>query len=77
MNDKPEINEDAEVIVGEFDNYKDWVMDPKGYFLIRVNKEEQVIELGFCKESNKLPKIDDKDETFLNNLLDSLDKKLF
>ena len=24
----------------------------KGYFLIRINKEKQVIELGFCKDDN-------------------------
>ncbi len=49
---KPEIKKDAEIIEGGFDKYKDWVKDPKGYFLIRLNKEEKVIELGFCKEKN-------------------------
>ena len=49
---KPEIKKDAEIIEGSFDKYKDWINDPKGYFLIRVNKDEKEIELGFCKEDN-------------------------
>lgn len=51
---KPKMNENAEVIEGSYDKYKDWTMDPVGYFLIRVNKEKKLIELGFCKEDNKI-----------------------
>ena len=49
---KPKISKNVEIITGNFHKYKDWTKDPKGYFLIRLNKEKQVIELGFCKEGN-------------------------
>ncbi len=51
---KPVIRKDAEIIKGSFHKYKDWKQDPKGYFLIRVNKTEKEIELGFCKENNEI-----------------------
>ncbi|MBT4445858.1 adenylyltransferase/cytidyltransferase family protein [archaeon] len=38
------------VIVGDYDEIADWEMDPKGYFLIRINKEKQILELAHCKE---------------------------
>ena len=34
-----------------------WVLDPKGYFLIRVNKENQLLEVGHCTVENKLIKV--------------------
>ena len=49
---KPTLNPSVEKIKGSFDNYKDWKMDLLGYFLIRVNKEDKLLELGFCKENN-------------------------
>jgi len=49
---KPTINDNVEIIEGEYHNYKDWSQDPKGYFLIRVDREKKVIELGFCRENN-------------------------
>ena len=27
-------------------------MDPLGYFLIRINRKTQVIELGYCRKDN-------------------------
>ena len=46
-----------EEIKGKYDDKKDWVYDPKGYFLIRVNKEKKRIEAGFCKQGNKIIKL--------------------
>ena len=36
-------------IVAKYHKIKDWVMDPKGYFLIAVDKEEKLIRVGYCK----------------------------
>ncbi len=49
--------EEAEVIEARYDRLKDFRMDSIGYFLIRVNKEKQRIEAGFCKSANKVEKI--------------------
>ena len=35
-------------IIAKYDKIKDWVMDPKGYFLIKVDKEENLIRVGYC-----------------------------
>ncbi len=31
-----------------------WILDPKGYFLIRVNTEKKVLEAGYCTNDHKL-----------------------
>ena len=36
-------------LVAKYDKIKDWKMDPKGYFLIHVNKKQKWIEVGYCK----------------------------
>ena len=36
-------------LVAKYHRIKDWVMDPKGYFLIAVDKEEKLIRVGYCK----------------------------
>ena len=36
-------------LVAKYDKIKDWKMDPKGYFLIHVNKKQKLIEVGYCK----------------------------
>jgi ferredoxin len=41
-------------IFAEYDDSKEFALDPAGYFLIRINKEKKVIEVGFCNERNKL-----------------------
>ena len=41
-------------VVGNFDEYKDFKMDPKGYFLIRLNRNEGLIEAAHCTEINKV-----------------------
>ena len=36
-------------LVAKYNKIKDWKMDPKGYFLIHVNKKQKWIEVGYCK----------------------------
>ena len=44
----------VEEIKAEYDDLKEFVMDKKGYFLIRVNKEKQRVEVGHCGDLNKV-----------------------
>ena len=34
-----------------------WVMDPNGYFLIRIDYKNQKLEVAFCNSDNKMLKI--------------------
>jgi len=44
-----DINEKIEKIIeAKYDKIKDWTMDPKGYFLIKVDKENRRIRVGYC-----------------------------
>ena len=36
-------------IVAKYHKIKDWKMDPKGYFLIGVDKKKNFIQVGYCK----------------------------
>ena len=36
-------------IVAKYHKIKDWVMDPKGYFLIAIDRKEKIIRVGYCK----------------------------
>jgi len=36
-------------IVAKYHKIKDWKMDPKGYFLISINKKKRNIEVAYCK----------------------------
>ena len=36
-------------IVAKYDKIKDWVMDPKGYFLIHVDRKNNLLKVGYCK----------------------------
>ena len=36
-------------INAKYDKIKDWKMDPKGYFLIEVDKKKKIIRVGYCK----------------------------
>src|SRR3989344_3716203 len=38
----------------EYDDLKEFEMDKKGYFLIRINKEKKRVEVGHCGELNKV-----------------------
>ena len=44
---------DAKIIEAKYNDLEEFQLDPKGYFLIRINKEKQ-IEVGFCKKDNKI-----------------------
>ena len=49
------INEnEVKLIKAEYDDLKEFVLDPKGYFLIRINSEKKKIEVGFCNSRNKI-----------------------
>ena len=36
-------------LVAKYHKIKDWRMDPKGYFLIVVDKRKKIIRVGYCK----------------------------
>ena len=36
-------------ITARYHKIKDWKMDPKGYFLIAVDKKKKNIQAGYCK----------------------------
>ena len=36
-------------LVAKYHKIKDWRMDPKGYFLIRVDKKKKIIQIGYCQ----------------------------
>ena len=36
-------------IIAKYHKIKDWVMDPKGYFLIDIDKEDRLLRVGYCK----------------------------
>ena len=36
-------------ITAKYHKIKDWIMDPKGYFLIAVDKENDLLRVGYCK----------------------------
>ena len=39
---------DVPVIEASYDRIKDWEMDPRGYFLIKVDLEMSLIRVAFC-----------------------------
>tara|TARA_B100001123_G_scaffold441237_1_gene582021 strand:+ start:78 stop:467 length:390 start_codon:yes stop_codon:yes gene_type:complete len=47
-----EINNKIEKrIKAKYHKIKDWVMDPKGYFLIAIDRKEKILRVGYCKFS--------------------------
>ena len=36
-------------ISARYDKIKDWRIDPKGYFLIDVDKKKKILRVGYCK----------------------------
>ena len=36
-------------ITAKYHKIKDWKMDPKGYFLISIDKKKKIIQVGYCK----------------------------
>ena len=47
-------NDIKKVIDARYDRLKDWVMDPKGYFLIKIDHESGLIRVGFTTSDNKM-----------------------
>ena len=45
-----EITKEGEIpiITAKYDRLKDWKMDPKGYFLIKIYPEKKEIGIGYC-----------------------------
>ena len=35
-------------IKAKYDKIKDWVMDPKGYFLIKIDRKKNLIRVAYC-----------------------------
>jgi hypothetical protein len=35
-------------IKAKYDKIKDWVIDPKGYFLITTDKKKDLLHVGHC-----------------------------
>ena len=48
------VKDKAREIIAEYDDSKQFIIDKEGYFLIRVNRATRNIEVGFCKEKNKI-----------------------
>ncbi len=46
------VKEDSREIKAEYDDMKEFVLDEKGYFLIRIIPEKKLIEIGFCGKRN-------------------------
>ena len=36
-------------LTAKYHKIKDWKMDPKGYFLIGVDKRKKIIQVGYCR----------------------------
>ena len=36
-------------IIAKYHRIKDWRMDPKGYFLISVDRNKKIIRVGYCR----------------------------
>ena len=36
-------------ITAKYHKIKDWVMDPKGYFLINIDRQNNLLRVGYCK----------------------------
>ena len=35
-------------IKAKYHKIKDWVMDPKGYFLIAIDRKKKILKVGYC-----------------------------
>ena len=55
--DKSQSDNNIEEVQGHYDELKDWKYDPKGYFLIRINRKTGEIEAAHCRRNNIVEKI--------------------
>ena len=51
---KVEDDKNVKVITAKYDRIKDWVMDPKGYFTIKIFPEEKLIKTRYYTADGKL-----------------------
>lgn len=51
---KPTEDGDIEEIEAKYDEIEDFKIDNDGYFLIKIDKENKKIVVGFCKKNNKI-----------------------
>ena len=49
-------------VTAKYDKIKDWVMDPKGYFLIDIDRKSNLLRVGYCT-------ITQKGQNSINNLV--------
>ena len=44
-------------VTASYDKIKDWEMDPKGYFLIDIDRKKKLLKVGYCviTKSNNSP----------------------
>lgn len=45
---------DFRKISAKYDDAEEFVLDPKGYFLIKIEQSDKTIHVGFCTSKNKL-----------------------
>lgn len=48
------IQDGVKTVIAEYDDIKEFTIDTAGYFLIRLDRINKTIEVGFCNEKNKL-----------------------
>ncbi len=46
--------EESKVVEASYDDEKEFQLDEKGYFLIKVNRENKKIEVAFCEKPNEI-----------------------
>ena len=39
-------------VTASYDKIKDWKSDPKGYFLIDIDKKKKLLKVGYCVITN-------------------------
>jgi len=47
-----ESKEKFKEVKASYDDEKEWRYDPKGYFLIKINKKDKTIEAAHCRRNN-------------------------
>ena len=51
---KPTEDKNIRIVEGNYDEIKDFKLDPDGYFLIKLDRKNKKIVVGFCKEDNNI-----------------------
>lgn len=51
---KQTLTKNYKEIKGSYHPYRDWKQDSKGYFLIRVDKKNKLIELAHCNNNHEI-----------------------